>query len=87
MYNRDLLENQYGYGGIEYISDTLSHVAPKAMCFCTLIVIAPTVLSAITPTPTGNTLTGETIPAGTILNGQFTSITLTSGKLIAYKGV
>ena len=87
MYNRDLVENQMGYGGIEYINDTQPHTPPKGLFFCTLIVIAATTLSAISPVPTGNALTGEIVPVGTIIYGQFTSITLTSGKVIAYKGV
>jgi len=35
---------------------------------------------------TGNNFTGELLPAGFILYGRYTSVTLTNGKVIAYKG-
>ncbi|RMG81349.1 MAG: hypothetical protein D6712_16510 [Chloroflexi bacterium] len=41
--------------------------------------------SALAGNYTGDALTGVTIPAGTVLYGRFTSFTLSSGKVIAYK--
>ena len=35
---------------------------------------------------TGSEFTGELLPAGFILYGRYTSVTLASGKVIAYKG-
>jgi hypothetical protein len=86
--NRDILENAMGYGGFEYINDTEVHSAPENQYFVALQVIADTVIAAVRGEKlTGNTFTGEIIPSGTVIYGQFSKITLTSGKLIAYKGV
>ena len=84
---RDIMENSMGYSGFEYINDTAVHTAPSNRFYCAIQVISDAVFSAIVPAPTGNTFTGEVIPTGTILYGNFQSITLTSGKVIAYKGV
>ena len=87
MYNRDIMENSMGYGGFEYINDKAAHVPALNTFYSSIQVISDAVFSAIVPAPTGNTFTGEVIPTGTILYGNFQSITLTSGKVIAYKGV
>lgn len=87
MNNRDLLENQNGVLGIEFISDTAKHVAPLNQKFVKLQVLATAVIASIEPQPTGNTYTSFSFPAGTVLEFEFNSITLTSGTVIAYKGV
>lgn len=77
-----------GGNGFEFISDTLAHTPPSGQVFVALQVIADATISAYTYTGvTGNTFTGNLIPAGIVVFGRFTSVTLTSGKVIAYKGV
>ena len=76
-----------GYSGFEYINDTAAHVPDINTFYSSIQVIADAVFSSIVPAATGNTFTGEVIPTGTILYGNFKSVTLTSGKVIAYKGV
>jgi hypothetical protein len=87
MDNRQFAENQAGFNGSEFINDALQHNALPNWFYCNLIFTAATVIAAITPAPTGNTLVGTTIAAGVIIPGKFTSITLTSGSLIAIKGM
>ena len=87
MNNRDIMENSMGYSGFEYINDAVPHYAPANMYYCVIQVIIDAVFTAIAGSISGNTFTGETIPAGTLIYGNFTSVTLSSGKVIAYKGV
>jgi hypothetical protein len=52
--------------------------------------VSDTVLAALvsdTTSPITGTITGITFGAGTIIYGKFTSVTLTSGSLIAYMGL
>lgn len=81
--NRDILEEQMGKAGFEFISDTAAHIGK----FCALRLVSDTVFAAILPAPSGNTFTGVTIPSGTTIPGTFTSVTLTSGSLMAFKEV
>ena len=83
MLLKSLRDDILGRGEFEFVSNTAAHTGD----FIGLQTIEPTVFSAILPAPTGNTFTGETIPANTMIMGKFTSVTLTSGALIAYKGV
>ena len=54
--------------------------------FIAIQCITDAVFSSLTETAkTGDALTGITIPAGTLLRGQFTAFTLTSGAVRAYK--
>jgi hypothetical protein len=87
--NRDILENSMGYSGFEYISDALLHTAPINQVFVTIQCITDTVIAALKSEAliTGNTFTGVVLPAGTIILTRLNNITLTSGSVIAYKGI
>lgn len=87
MHNRDLIENQNGTNGIEFVTDTAAHVAPINQKFVKLQVLAATVIAEILPQPTGNAYTGLTLAVGTEINFEFTSIKLTSGAVLVTKGV
>ncbi len=88
----DAAEMSMGGKGCVVIADTNKTDSPSGQSFVALQCITDTVIAAyvarpvapITPT---NALVGITIPAGNILYGQLTSITLTSGTVIAYLGV
>ena len=69
-----------GENGFEVVTDTSIH-SKDAFC---IYFYEQSVISAIVVNETGNTLVGETLPAGTIIYGQFESITLTSGACIMY---
>lgn len=64
--------------GGEYIGDTNTHTGDWRR----IQVIATAVLNAYSGNVTG--LAAVSLPAGTIIDGVFTSIDLTSGSLIAY---
>lgn len=88
----DFAEMSMGGKGCKVIKDTSKTDAEAGQAFVALHCVTAVVISAyavrayapVTPT---NALNGVTFPAGTILYGQFTSITLTSGTLICYNGV
>jgi hypothetical protein len=86
MTANEVTRSTNGMNGFEFITDTQAHAGN----FVKLQIITTTVIAAYTALAnapvTGNTLTGVSIPAGTIIGGRFSSITLTSGSLIAYKG-
>jgi hypothetical protein len=68
--------------GFEYIDDTAAHTG----AFCRLYAVAAAVISAATVRgASGNTFSTVPIPAGGYIDGQFSSVTLTSGKVVAYK--
>jgi hypothetical protein len=85
----DLMESQVGGKGAEFISDTATHTATGL--YVSLQVINEAVISAYTTDVdapiTGNDLKGSVLPMGTIIYGRFKSIALTSGKILAYKGI
>lgn len=87
----ETIRNSMGEFGFEYISDTEVHTATGGKVFVAIQVVSDAVINAITTDPkakiTGNTFTGETLSTGTIIRGKFLTIDLTSGKVIAYKGV
>jgi hypothetical protein len=87
----DLAEESFGGKGFEFITDTVEHVAPKGMVYIALQVVDDAAIASYETDEgaeiTGNTFTGELLPAGFILYGRYTSIKLASGKIIAYKGV
>lgn len=87
--NNIIAENTMGYIGFEFISDTAAHVVATGETFVALQLVSDTVFAALNSNVahTGNTFTGVTISAGTIIVGRFSSVTLTSGSLIAYKGI
>lgn len=87
MSNRDIMENSMGYNGAEFISDTVQHTSGTDLVYTCLHLLADTVISQINGSITGNTITGVVLSEGVMLYGRFKSITLTSGKVLAYKGV
>ena len=87
----DLAEESFGGKGFEFISDDLEHAALGGMVYIALQVVDDAVIASYKTDEgaeiTGNTFTGELLPAGFILYGRYTSVTLARGKVIAYKGV
>jgi hypothetical protein len=68
--------------GFEYIDDTAAHVGR----FYKLYALADAVISAATVQNTsGNTFSSVPLKAGDEIQGVFTSVTLASGKVVAYK--
>ena len=89
MYNRDIVESSAGYNGFEFISDTVAHLPPQGQVFTELYIVTATVFATISSEValTGATFAGVSIPADRTIKGRFNSVTLTSGSLIAYKGM
>ena len=87
----DLAEESFGGKGFEFITDTAKHDAQNGMVYIALQVLDDAkIVSCETDEGaeiTGNKFTGELLPAGFILYGRYTSVTLERGKVIAYKGV
>ena len=80
----EALNLQLGQNGAVFESGTTALTSQKIYCiYC----ITATVFSTLTNDPawTGDTFTGVTIPAGTMLFGRFSAITLTSGSILGYK--
>ena len=71
------------FQGAEYIDDTTAHDGK----FGAITAVAAAVISGDTVAAdyTGNSIASMPIPAGTTIYGVFTSVKLTSGKIIAYK--
>jgi len=68
--------------GFEYISDTVAHTGR----FYELVAFEDSVIaSAVILNQTGNTFTSVPLKAGQSVEAVFTSVTLTSGKIAAYK--
>lgn len=68
--------------GFEYINDTAAHTGR----FHELVALEDSVIaSAVIENQTGNTFTSVPLKAGDEIKGVFTSVTLTSGKIVAYK--
>jgi hypothetical protein len=68
--------------GFEYISDTAAHVGR----FWKLYALADAVISTATiQNVSGNAFTSVPLGAGDEIEGVFTSVTLASGKVVAYK--
>jgi hypothetical protein len=85
----DALEQSMGGAGFSVIADTAEATPPTGECFYALQMIGDTVLDDITAhasAPIDGTATGITFPAGFVLYGKFTAVTLTSGSCIAYVG-
>jgi hypothetical protein len=79
---QELLAQSAGRLGSLVIADTAAHVG----IFIELVALTAVVFNAAT---VGNCtgIGGLTLPAGMTIAGKFTSITLTSGTLVAYNGV
>jgi hypothetical protein len=67
--------------GSTFIADTVAHTG----IFTELVAMTACVIAAVTGNCAG--LAGKTIPAGMSVAGVFTSVTLTSGTMVAYTGV
>lgn len=87
----DLAGESLGRKGFEFIADKAEHVAPEGMVYVALQVVDDAVIASYETEPdgliTGNTFTGELLPAGDVTYGRFKKITLSDGKIKAYLGV
>jgi len=72
----------YKYPGAEYIDDTSAHTGR----FGKIVALEDTVIASLAAMDwTGNALSAIPFKASTELEGVFTSITLTSGTVVAYR--
>ena len=72
----------YAYPGAEYISDTAAHTGR----FGKVVALENTVIASMTADDiTGNTLSAVTLNSSCEVCGVITSITLTSGSVLAYR--
>lgn len=70
------------YAGAEYISDTSAHTGR----FGEIVALEDSVIASLTAQDwTGNALTAIPLKAAVEIEGVFTSITLTSGTVVAYR--
>jgi hypothetical protein len=78
--------NLTGLQGGVVITDTNAHTpATPNTAFHAIVVLQQAVIAAIASNLTNDSaLVALTLPAGTIIYGRITSITLTSGVVIAY---
>jgi hypothetical protein len=88
----DATEMSMGGKGCKVIVDGTKTDANAGQSFVAIHCLTDTVLAAYTvrqyaPVTPTNVLVGVILPAGMVLYGQFTSLTLTSGTVIAYNGV
>lgn len=68
--------------GFEYITDTAAHTGR----FWKLYAVADAVINTATvQNASGNTFSAVPLSHGDSIEGVFTSVTLTSGKVVAYK--
>ena len=70
-----------GESGVNYITGTGSVTGLAAR---QVVCLTDTVFSVFTRTNSAGSITGITLPAGTLLTGPVTAITLTSGAVAAY---
>lgn len=82
----DKIEESLGGKGAVYISDTVAHTPPEGKVFIALQVLESAIIDAIIPSFGGNDISGAVIGEGHFIYGRFSSIKLTSGRLIAYLG-
>lgn len=83
-------ERDWGLHGCDAVADTSAQTNGTAGYYA-MLVIADAVVSAMTFANTANH-DGDwsdftSIPAGTLLMGNFTSLTLTSGEVLLYRNV
>jgi hypothetical protein len=72
----------YAYPGAEFIDDTAAHTGR----FGKIVALEDSVIASLTALDyTGNTLSAIPFNASCEMEGVFTSITLTSGTVVAYK--
>ena len=82
----DISQAQIGAFGGNFISDTNAHTPTEGFVFMAIQVIEEAVIAAYLPAFDGNTFTAVTLAAGTVIFGRFTTVTLTSGSVLAYEG-
>lgn len=75
-----LIERSFGLRGSKVIRDTAAHTGT----WCAFSVLEDATFSALTSSDITGTLTGFAIPIGVTIYGTVTSLTLSSGKIIAY---
>ena len=86
----DKSEEVLGGKGFDIITDTNAHTPGTGYCYVLLDFKTDTVFSAYTvdsTAPIDGTLLGVTWKTPGSICGKFTSVTLTSGSVIAYRGV
>lgn len=81
-------KQSFGQDGAVLVTDEDAGQLSATGDFCAFQVLANTVLSSITwpeLTDASGSFTGLTLPAGIVIYGQFTAITVTSGSILCYK--
>lgn len=80
------INNLTGKQGGDVINDGAAHTLPSGQNYNAILVVQQAVIAASTGN-LGNAvaLNGVSLPPGLVLFGRFSSITLTSGTVIAYK--
>ena len=72
----------YAYPGAEFIDDTAAHTGR----FAKVVALEDSVIASLSAEDyTGNTLSAVPLKASCEMCGVFTSITLTSGTVVAYR--
>ena len=72
----------YAYPGAEFIDDTNAHAGR----FGKIVALEDSVIASLSADDyTGNTLSAIPLNASCEMQGVFTSVTLTSGTVVAYK--
>ena len=72
----------YAYPGAEFIDDTAAHTGR----FAKVVALEDSVIATLVASDyTGNTLSAIPLKASCEMCGVFTSVTLTSGTVVAYK--
>jgi len=72
----------YAYPGAEYIDDTAAHTGR----FGKIVALEDSVINTLSAEDyTGNALSAVPLKASCEIYGVFTSVTLTSGTVVAYK--
>lgn len=72
----------YAYPGAEFVDDTAAHAGR----FGKIVALEDSVIASLSADDyTGNTLSSIPLKASCEMCGVFTSITLTSGTVVAYK--
>jgi hypothetical protein len=72
----------FGLNGSKYITGTAANTDGP---WCAIQALEDTVIASMTATNVTGTLSAIPLPAGVAIYGNITAVTLTSGKIIAYK--
>jgi hypothetical protein len=73
------------YNGRNAVRYTTNTAAVTGVNFAQVVCLTDTVFSVFTRTNSTGSITGLTLPAGTLLIGPVTAYTLTSGAVAAYE--